>query len=259
MYRLTVGFSTTATRIGNISYTEPKEDWEILLVVQNPEERAWAGKDLSGTVRDDVRVIEIPSLGVTKSRNKVLDSAFGTYLLFGDDDMVFNQENIELALDYLDQNPDVDLLLCQAENELGQLRKSYPKQTTELSKFNSGRAATYEMLVRVESLRTKNVRFDEDFGAGAKNYLGDEYILIADLLKAGGRAVFVPITIAMHPDDSSGARWGSDKDFNARLAILNRVFGPKAFAYRLAFAVRRRKELGSFSNVIRFALGKPKD
>jgi hypothetical protein len=136
------------------------------------------------------------------------------------------------------------------------LRKQYPNQITKLGSFNSARAATYEMIIRVADIRRLGVRFDEDFGAGAKNYLGDEYIFVVDLLRAGGKAVFAPITLAQHPTESSGSRWGSAQDRRARAIIFTRVFGVLAPFVRLPFGLRRRRELGSFKNLLLFVLGR---
>jgi GT2 family glycosyltransferase len=112
------------------------------------------------------------------------------------------------------------------------------------------------MIIRVDAVRQLGVQFDENFGAGAVNYLGDEYIFIVDLIKAGGKAVFAPITIAMHPTESSGSRWGSPADRKARAIIFTRVFGAFAPFVRLPFGLRRLKELGSMKNLLLFTLGK---
>jgi hypothetical protein len=136
------------------------------------------------------------------------------------------------------------------------LRKQYPNQVTKLGSLNSARAATYEMIVRVSEIRRLGVRFDENFGAGAKNYLGDEYIFVVDLVKAGGKAIFAPITLAQHPTESSGSRWGSANDRRARAIIFTRVFGALAPFIRLPFGIRRRRELGSIKNLLLFVLGR---
>ena len=257
---LTFGFSTLASRVGNITFPDELTDREILIIVQNPEGRAWAGKDLSDiALRQDIQVIELASVGVAKSRNEAIDRANGKYLIFSDDDIQFIEQGLIEAIDYLEQHPDVDMILGAAINEKGEKRKNYPSQIVPLTKFNSAKAATYEMLIRVESIRSKGIRFDEEFGAGAKNYLGDEFIFIADLIDAGGKGVSHPAVLAIHPDESSGSRWGSAKDFNARLAIFDRVFGTGAFVIRLGFALRRTKELGGLANAIRFALGRSRD
>jgi len=66
--------------------------------------------------------------------------------------------------------------LRSAVDETGHLRKNYPEKQTQLTKFNCARAATYEMIVRVEDVKNHSVVFDENFGAGAKNYLAMNYI-----------------------------------------------------------------------------------
>ena len=144
----------------------------------------------------------------------------------------------------------------QATDDTGVLRKQYPDQITKLGSLNSARAATYEMIIRVADIRRLGIRFDEDFGAGAKNYLGDEYIFVVDLVRAGGKAIFAPISLAQHPTESSGSRWGSDSDRRARSAIFTRVFGSLAPFVRLPFGLRRRKELGSLKNLLLFVLGR---
>lgn len=256
--KLTLGYSTLASRVGNITPPKPNADWEILIIIQNPEQVAWKGSGLGVVLRDDVRVTELDSRGVAKSRNKAIELATAEYLIFSDDDIVFDPEGLQTAIDFLDVNPQYDMLLGAAVDPSGEHRKEYPNQIVPLTKFNSAKAATYEMLIRVDAIRRLGIRFDEKFGAGAKNYLGDEFIFIADLLDAGGKGIFHPIVLATHPAVSSGSGWGTDRDFNARLAIFDRVFGKQAFLIRLGFAIRRRKELG-FTRLIRFALGKPKD
>ena len=255
--KLTLGYSTMAHRVGEMVKPPTNADWQKVVIIQNPEQMAWRGKDLAGLLmRDDIEIEELASKGVAKSRNRAIMMARGDYLVFGDDDIVFNEAGLLEAIEFLDQRPQYSLLLAQAVDESGKLRKRYPKAQTNLTKYNSARAATYEMIIRVETIKRLGVWFDEDFGAGAENYLGDEYIFIADLLNAGAHAVFVPITIAQHPTESSGSVWGSQKDRRARAIIFTRVFGASAPLIRLAFGARRMKELGSLKNLILFTLGK---
>ena len=178
---LTIAYSTLADRVGNIVLPQQRSDREVLIIIQN----------LGGIAlfdvpqRQDVRVLELQSRGVAKSRNEALRQAKGKYLIFADDDIVFKEDGLAAAIDYLELNPKVAFVLGQAVDEHGRLRKNYAKTVERLTHFNSAKAATYEMLVRVSASRDKDVWFDEDFGAGATNYLGDEYIFIVDLIKAG--------------------------------------------------------------------------
>jgi len=256
MLKLTLGYSSLANRVVNIQPPKPRPDWEIAVVVQNPDKHSYKPASSDLLQRADLTLEELESRGVAKSRNRAIWLARGEYLVFSDDDIRFSEPGLLAAIEYLDQHPKYSLLLAQAVDESGKLRKRYPEKVTELNLFNSARAATYEMVIRVDAVRQLGVWFDEDFGAGATNYLGDEYIFIADLIKAGGRAVFVPITIATHPTESSGSRWGSERDRVARAVIFDRVFGNLGWVVRVPFGLRRIKELGGIANYLRFVLGR---
>ena len=255
--KLTIGYSVLMERITNIRPPAERAYWETVIVVQNPGGSSWQLADFPNlNSRRDVNTEELPSTGVAKSRTRAIWLASGEYLVFADDDIVFSDSGLEEAIKYLDENPRLSLLLTQAQDPSGRLRKQYPSSRAKLSVWNSARAATYEMIIRVDAVRQFGVVFDEQFGAGSENYLGDEYIFIADLLRAGGKAEFVPITIATHPAASSGSGWGTDRDRVARARVFTRVFGPLAPLVRVAFGIRRMRELGGPTNLLLFVLAR---
>jgi len=255
--KLTIGYSVLMERLQDINALPEHADWETVVVVQNPKKFSWKLGDFAALKnRSDLSVEELESTGVAKSRSRAIWLAKGEYLVFADDDIVFNEDVLEAAIGYLDSNPKLSLLLTQASDPSGNLRKQYPKRQTKLGLLNSARAATYEMIIRVDAVRQFGVVFDENFGAGSENYLGDEYIFIADLLRAGGKGEFVPITIATHPEVSSGSGWGTDRDRIARARVFTRVFGWLAPIVRLAFGLRRLGELGGAKSLLRFVLAR---
>lgn len=229
---ITIAYSTLPSRVKSIRFPEGNSDREILVLVQNKEEGSYVFNE------PGAKLIELKSKGVAKSRNAALERANGKYLLFGDDDISFNELGINQAAEYLEQNPDCALLLLRAVDETGAFRKNYVTELKAIKLTNSARAATYEMMVRVDAIREKGIRFDEDFGAGVANYLGDEYIFIADALRAGVKGVHLPVTIALHPKESSGSRWGTPEDLAARAAVFARVFGWRAPFFKAAFLIR---------------------
>ncbi len=246
MPKLTVGYSALADRAKNI--TPPKNpDWEILVITQGGE---------VGKVFENAKTFSLSSTGVAKSRNAAISNASGEFLVFADDDIVFNEKGLKEAISFLDEHPNISLLLTQATDPNGKLRKQYPAKEEKLTLLNSARAATYEMIIRVADIRSKDIRFDESFGAGVENYLGDEYIFIADLIKAGGQGIFVPIVTAIHPENSSGSGWGTARDRVARAKVFTRVFGASAPIVRLAFGLRRLRELGGVWKLLLFVFGK---
>jgi hypothetical protein len=245
MPTLTFGYSTLADRLSNIQLPDlaNNPDWDVLITVQSgnadmptPEQIAKA------PTGERVKLLSFSGTGVTKIRNQVLENAQGDYLIFADDDLSFDEKGLRQAIQAMEDSK-LTLLLGQAVDETGKLRKSYPTKPQVLTKLNSGKAATYEMMVNVQAVRLSGVRFDESFGAGAEEaYLGDEYIFIADLLSKDLACSFVPVVLATHPTDSSGSGWGTDKDRRARALIFDRVFkGNRTLPYmaRAAFGIRK--------------------
>ena len=248
--KLTIGYSTLASRVKNITFPEKRPDRELIVLVQNPNEQSYVFDSA------EAKLVELKSLGVAKSRNAALKYASGQYLIFGDDDIIFDESGLTTLIDYFDSNPDCTIIMAQATDERGTLRKNYPNKSHPLTKFNSAKAATYEMMVRLDGIRDKGITFDENFGAGVENFLGDEYIFIADALKKGLKGVFLPVRVAIHPKDSSGSTWGTQRDLKARAAVFTRVFGASAPIFRALFLLKSRKGAVGFGNALRFILGR---
>jgi glycosyltransferase involved in cell wall biosynthesis len=258
MASLTFGYSTLAERLPNIKLPDLANhpDWHVLITVQSGTADLPTQDQLAKAPQGErVKVLAYAGAGVTKIRNKVLENATGDYLIFADDDVSFSTEGLVHAIQEM-ENGGFALLLGEAVDESGALRKSYPKAMQKLNKLNSGKAATYEMLIDVKAVRQSGVSFDEDFGAGAPyTYLGDEYIFIADLVSKGLSCYFVPIVLATHPADSSGSGWGTDRDRRARAKIFDRVFrGNRTLPYmaRVAFGLRKIGKGLTFGTFLRF-------
>ncbi len=244
---LTIGYSTLANRAKNIKFLTSVNN---LVVVQNPD---------SISVTDfnpEVKVFELKNRGVAKSRNAAIANTESEYLLFGDDDIEFNESGIASAINYMNTNPEVSILLMQAIDETGKLRKRYPAKSHKLQLTNSAKAATYEIMIRVSDIKGAGIKFDENFGAGAPNYLGDEYIFIADALRAGLKGQFEPIVIATHPTESSGSLRNSTADRSARAKVFSRVFGIWAPFMRALFVAKPPSKKFGFINSLLFIIGK---
>ncbi len=243
---LTIAYSTLPNRVKAIVFPERRADREVLVQVQNPQEISYVVSEKSA------KIIEMRSVGVAKSRNAAIERASGKYLLFADDDITFSEAGIVEAVEYFEANPDCAIVLTQAKDDSGALRKEYFKEVKPLRLTNSARAATYELMIRVDAFREKGIKFDENFGAGAENYLGDEYIFISDALRAGLKGVHLPVVLATHPTESSGSRWGSEQDLSARQKVFSRVFGWRAPLYRAAFLLKTKNPNPGFIKSLKF-------
>ena len=237
MKKLTVGYSTLASRLENISPPKSKEIETVIAVQKDKDIKAKSG------------LLVLSSMGVTKSRNAVIDATKTEYLLFADDDIEINLDGVMKAIEYLDNHPEVSVLTGMVSDG-EKPRKNYPSKVTRLNKFNSAKSATPEMMIRVSNIKAKDIYFDESFGAGSENYLGDEYIFVSDAISKGLKAHFVPITLSTHASDSSGTDW-SEKSIQARARVFSRVFGGLALFAKLGFGIKNFKNFG-FRNFLRF-------
>jgi len=250
---LTIAYSTLANRLGKIALPDLSghQSWEVLITVQSGND---SQPDLS-SAPGNVQVLGFSGAGVSKIRNKSIENAKTRYLVFADDDIEFDLDCLALAVEKL-KSSGAALLLGMAQDETGKLRKRYPDKAGKLNKFNSAKAATYEMVVDLEQIKAKGIRFDENFGAGAKeNYLGDEYIFICDLISAGLSCVFEPIVLATHPSISSGSGWGTDRDRKARAVVFDRAFrGNRTLPYlaRIGFGARKLGKELTLGNYFKF-------
>lgn len=243
---LTLGWSTLADRAAEIRFPDTtgvaEDEVEILVCVQ--------GGAVPALPRE-ARVVPVPGHGVARSRNAAIAHARGRYLMFCDDDIEIALDGAMASTRHLARSGH-SLALGAALDPAGKPRKRYPTSTRRVGLLSAGRAATYEMVLDVDAARAAGVRFDERFGAGADLPLGDEYIVIADLLRAGLRADAVPWVLARHPVASSGHRWGTDADAHHRAVVLNRVFGRGAPLARAAFAAKHARQLGTAQRVLAF-------
>jgi glycosyltransferase involved in cell wall biosynthesis len=117
LFPLTIGYSTLANRARNIKFLSSVNN---LVIVQNPDSISIPN------FGPQVKVFELKNRGVAKSRNAAIANTESEYLLFGDDDIEFKESAINSAINYLNANPDVSILLMQAIDETGKPRKRYP-------------------------------------------------------------------------------------------------------------------------------------
>ncbi|GIG54840.1 glycosyltransferase family 2 protein [Demequina activiva] len=253
---VTIGYSSLSSRLEGIPDPASMRGAEVVVVAQTGGDQGPSESEqetIAALEDKGAAVTVLRSRGVAKSRNEVMRQATRKYLVFCDDDVTVDLDGISDVVAHM-RDTGAALVLARAVDEDGNLRKKYTTRDRRLSLLTSGKAATYEMVVDMDQVKAQDVWFDERFGAGARLYLGDEYIFIADVMRAGMRAEAVPITIAMHPRESSGSRWATDEDLEARAAAVTRAWGSRAWLGRSLFAARHVRTFGP-SGAVRFVRG----
>ncbi|MBU3036041.1 glycosyltransferase family 2 protein [Tritonibacter mobilis] len=241
---VTVAVSTLGAGAGRLCLPEPRAGIEYLILVQRPDE---APSGLWSERQDVVRV-DLADLGLSNSRNAGLTRATGDLLLFSDEDVTLDPDGILALRECFAQDPDLVLAAGWRAERL----PNPPPLPAPLSRRNSGRICAPEFMVRMTALRSLGVRFDPDFGLGAVHGLGEDYVFVTDVLRAGGKGQMVPVVPGAHPHASTGDTWDDPALLAARRAVIRRVFGGWAPVVRLAYGLRHRHRLGGLMPMLRF-------
>ena len=230
---LTICYSTLNSKVRNLAKESFKKipRVEYLLVVQDAdgcfsEAKSFLNSNHELLSRDDFCAYFDSQLGVAKSRNIGVKKARARFIWFLDDDVEICYDEVETLLKYLDTSNNLSLLCIDSLDKDLNRRKKFPKNVTEISKWNSAKYGTIELIANIDFIRKNKILFDVNFGAGSKYYFGDEYLFIFDILNAGGQGVHLPIGLVVHAEESTGMKKMTFSDLlNIRLRIFVRAFG----------------------------------
>ena len=197
------------------------------------------------------------STGLSRSRNAALTLARGEVVLIADDDVTHLPGAFEGLRRFFAAHAGISLCAGQSFDPEGRPRKRYPAAPHALTLWNSARTSSHELAFRRAPVIAAGIRFDEAFGAGAgtADFLGEEFIFIADCLRAGLKGCYLPLPITIHPAESSGFQWAGAAAARARAGVIGRVFGPAAPLVRLGFALKNRRRFARRQDLWRFLRG----
>ena len=194
---------------------------------------------------ENVEVINSFDKGLSKSRNLALQMASKDLVILTDDDVVFQSSFENFVLNTFNSNPSHDGFRFQYENENGNFPKKYPKRfLSKLSNFEILNASSVELVFKKNSIKSKVVLFDENFGLGSTFYMGEEAIFVSDAIKKGLNIGFVPKTILIHSDLSTGEKTIFSELYFVQSAVFYRIFGKMYLfwvALKLFFDLKQSK------------------
>ncbi len=207
--------------------------------------------------RTDVTVVRLATTGLSRSRNAALELARGEVMLVADDDVTHLPGAFDGVRGFFAAHPEMALLAGQSFAPDGAPRKRFPARPRRLRRWNSGSISSHELAVRLAPVRARGLRFDEGFGAGAGTaaFLGEEYVFVADCLRAGLAGAYAPLPLTVHPAESSGFVWEGEAQARARAAVIARVYGRAALPMRLAFALKNRRRFANGRDLRAFLRG----
>lgn len=156
--------------------------------------------------RSDVDYIQSNAKGVSRSRNAALMlSDPNSIVLLSDDDVSYSKDIFDCLRVYF-KSSEIDFCTFKVGlmgNENSDML-DYSDTSHLLTWKNVGKYGAVNLAFRGSFAHIKGLCFDPSFGPGSEFGIGEDYIFIQDLLRAGGYGVFKPDRLVFHPELSTG-------------------------------------------------------
>lgn len=192
-------------------------DFPVVVIAQESSE--------GDLIKDQLSYFSYSDRGLSKSRNRAIEKTSAEIALISDDDVRFvpnlEQEIVQAFATY----PEADVLTFRIKTPEGfPYKQSYKNTAFTHTSSSIYKVSSVEIAFRPARIKQANIRFDERFGLGAEFKSGEEVIFLNDCLKAGLKVMYVPLTVGIHPLESSGKIL--DKEyFRSKGAIIRRLYG----------------------------------
>lgn len=151
-------------------------------------------------LRDDVRVYRTESVGLSKNRNLAFSHCSADVVLIADDDLVYTAEGLLYVKRVFEEDERLDVATFMHSLTEHENKKVYPREIHNLAvPYRYYYVTSFEIAVRLSSIRAKGLRFSELAGIGAP-YLtaGEEGLFVFHCIKANLKCLFFPKVIVSH-------------------------------------------------------------
>jgi len=168
-----------------------------------------------------VKLISTPDRGVGKNRNKALSFASGEYLLFADEDMVYNDDYESVVKQAFERKKNADIIIFNLKylNRAPKRKKSKTK-FIRLHFWNALRYGAARIAIRKKSLEKATLSFSHLYGGGAPYSSGEDSLFIREAFRKKLKIYYCPITIATVKQENSTWFNGYNEKFFVDKGIL---------------------------------------
>ena len=181
-------------------------------------------------------------IGLSKSRNRGIENSKADICIISDDDIRYKNDVGNIVKDAYIENPEFDIIVFQVKKNENELYKDYYKEKRVVKFFEAMKVSSVEMTFKKSSFEKYGIKFDENFGAGSKFFMGEENILLSLALKQGLKILYIPIVIGTLLESESTWFIGYDKNyFISRGASFAAISIDFSYLFILQFAFRKYK------------------
>lgn len=216
--------------------------------------------DSRSVINNSILWINSKTKGLSKSRNIAIQNSKAEICVFGDDDLEYI-ENYEKIIEREFEDLKIDIVCFQVEG-IEKKFKNYKPEPKKIGFMDALQVSSVEIAFRRSPIITKNLKFDELFGAGSTFSMGEENIFLYDALRANLKIKYVPVKIAnLHMSESSWFKGFNEEYLINRGAIFRRMSKRYYILLIIQFALRKRKlfqDLNFFEIIFKMLSGSNK-
>lgn len=181
--------------------------------------------------RKDFKIVPTSTRGLSVNRNLTLEMATGEILLISDDDVCYTSDQLRAVIEAFRQRPGIDFICFKYDSK--DFPVAHPEKECVL-RMPPWWLVSFCMAFRRKAVEDSGIRFNERFGIGAEFTSAEESVFLFDLLQAGFKAMYLPISVVSHPGDTTVMRIGDQPDFiRAKAASFCRIY-PLTWPLRMA-------------------------
>ena len=180
--------------------------------------------------------------GLSKSRNRLLSKSKADICIIADDDMYYVDNYEQIIKEQYNKHPNADMIAFVVQHENKLKRKKVLKEGY-LSLINTMKLQSVQITFKRKSVVLNKIKFDENFGAGAKYPWGEENIFLFDCKRKKLKIYYVPIKIATLKDTgvSSWDKSNTVDHYNRQGIIYYRMSKRLYKLLIIQFVLRKRK------------------
>ena len=177
------------------------------------DEFSYIEENINGNL---IRMMTTKTRGISKNRNIALGLSTADYVLFADDDLIFDDDYKEKIENEFKTHPEAEAIKFNI-HDLSEIRKISMKRIQKFEKATMGNmssSGSCGLVVKREVLIRNNITFHENFGSGTENYCGEDTIFLMEMIKKHVKIYRSPVDIAgINQENSSWFTGHNEKYF----------------------------------------------
>jgi glycosyltransferase involved in cell wall biosynthesis len=175
-------------------------------------------------VSENIKLITSTDKGLSKSRNIAIDDCSTEWIWFQDDDIELLTDSLQKLVKFLSGYSGDFVLgkVLSSENE-DNFFKDYSRYYVR-SDFLAFRVSSIEMISKVEFLRPKKIRFDENLGLGAYLPSCEENLFFYDSIRRNhGKYTILDFPVCCHTTNIDTRKINQAGRYKARGYLLAKI------------------------------------